>query len=337
MISHFPYHRHRRKRATPWIRDLFAEYSIHPSQFIAPIFVSEIENDSNINLEIFPGLRRYYLEELPSLCDNIQALGIKAIMLFPVHSFEKKNEEGSECLNPNSLIYKAIKKIKKHKFELAVMVDVALDPYTSHGHDGIINKLHTKIADVDNAKTIQTLSAMSLLLAEAGADFVCPSDMMDGRIGCIRHALEGQGYTQTMIASYAVKYASSFYQPFRSAIGNSGLQMLNDKKTYQMDYRNSTEALSECLFDEVEGADCLIIKPGMMYLDIVSKIKAKSSLPLISYHVSGEYVMQKLAAAHGYLDDRNATFELMHSFIRAGCSNIITYSAIDICAYLKNE
>lgn len=337
MIADFPLLRHRRKRSTPWIRDLFAEFSLHPSQFIAPIFVSEISTDHSLNTEIFPGLRRYSLEELPVLCEHLQDIGIKAVMLFPVLSEDKKDEQGSEALNPESLIYKAIRIIKNGHYELAVMSDVALDPYTSHGHDGILAELHTNVLDVDNAKTLQTLSSMSLMLAECGADFVCPSDMMDGRIRCIRETLEKQGYTQTMIASYAVKYASSFYGPFRNAIGNTGLQILGDKKTYQMDYRNSKEALSEALFDEAEGADCLIIKPGLMYLDIVSKLKEKVSLPLISYHVSGEYVMQKLAVSHGYLDDKSSTFETMFSFIRSGCSNIITYSSVEICTYLKNE
>ncbi len=337
MISHFPLQRHRRKRSTPWIRDLFAEHAIHPSQFIAPIFVSEVPHDSGLDLDVFPGLRRYAIDELPALCEQLQCIGIKAMMLFPVIYEDKKDEMGTEALNPDSLIYKAIRKIKSQNCQLSIMADVALDPYTSHGHDGVIGALHTKFQDVDNTETVKILSSMALLLAEAGTDFVCPSDMMDGRILDIRNSLEAHGYTQTLIASYAVKYASSFYQPFRNALGSNGLKTLNDKKTYQMDYRNSTEALSECMFDEAEGADCLIVKPGLMYLDIVSKVKEKTSLPIISYHVSGEYVMQKLSAHHGYLDDKQSTFEIMHSFIRAGCSNVITYSAIDICKYLKNE
>jgi porphobilinogen synthase len=330
MIGSFPTTRHRRLRQSPWIRNLVAETNLSSSDLILPIFIREDTSaPSPLPYEPF---YRYTLAELPKIVEKAVLLGIQAIMLFPVIDADKKDDNGTEALNKNSLLIRAIRLIRSRNYPIGIFVDVALDPYTSHGHDGII------VSDkVDNDATIKHLVELSLLLADAGADAVAPSDMMDGRVGEIRKALEQHNFNDCLIISYTAKYASGFYGPFRAAVGAQKLTGLNDKKTYQMDCRNVREALHEAALDCAEGADLLIVKPGLPYLDVISELSKQTYTPILAYQVSGEYMMVKTAAEAGYIDEKSAFIESAMSFKRAGARGIITYAACELASWINES
>ena len=318
----FPRTRMRRNRQNQWIRDLVAETFIAPRDLILPLFVIEGKNKEEkiVNL---PDVSRFSIDRIVKKAKEAKALGIPAIMLFPATDAKLKDAKGSEALNEKNLICRAISAIKSAVPEIGVIADVALDPYTTHGHDGVINKN----GYVLNDETIAILCEQALIQARAGADIIAPSDMMDGRVGVIRDYLDDNGFIDIGIMSYAAKYASSFYGPFRNAVG-SNKNLKSDKKNYQMDFRNSNEAMREISLDVEEGADMVIIKPAMAYLDIIARAKNEFKLPLISYHVSGEYAMLKLAAEKNILDFDAAYFESLIAMKRAGSSAIITYGEI---------
>lgn len=319
----YPLTRLRRTRINEWSRRLVQENNISSSDLILPIF---IKDGKNITEEIpsMPGVFRYSLDSLHKIIDRALKNKIPAIALFPEINNNKKNTKGTESTNKNNLVCRAVKEIKKnYKKEIGIICDVALDPYTSHGHDGII-----KNNIVDNDLTITTLIKQSLIQAEAGCDVIAPSDMMDGRIGEIRKALEKNNYKDTLILSYAAKYVSNFYGPFRNAVG-SETKLKSDKKNYQMDFHNSEESLREINLDIEEGADMVMIKPGLAYLDIISKVKNSFNIPIVAYNVSGEYSMMKHAIKEKILPDA-AIYEMMISFKRAGANAVVTYFANEI-------
>ncbi|MFN3795638.1 MAG: porphobilinogen synthase [Chitinophagaceae bacterium] len=309
-------------RASAAIRSLVAETQLHPSNLIAPLFIVEGEN---IEEEI-PSLPGYYRRSLDKTLDEVAVLwnmGIKAVLLFIKCKDELKDNEGIEALNSNGLMQRSIRGIKKNIPEMVVMTDVALDPFSSYGHDGIVEG-----NQIVNDRTVDVLAKMSVSHAEAGADFVAPSDMMDGRIGAIRKKLEEGGFHNTGIMSYGAKYASCFYGPFRDALDSA--PGFGDKKTYQMDCSNRTEAIREVLLDENEGADIVMVKPALSYLDIIREVKNNVRIPVSAYHVSGEYSMIKAAAQRGWLNEDEAIWETTMSIKRAGADLIATYFAKDI-------
>lgn len=330
MTNTFPKTRLRRNRKSPWIRDLVAQNSLLPRDLILPLFVIEGKNKEE-KISHLPDVSRFSIDGIVKKAKEARALGITALMLFPVIDQKLKNADGKEAKNRKNLICRTIAEIKNAVPEIGVIADVALDPYTSHGHDGIVDAS----GYVENDATIEILCEQALAQAEAGCDVIAPSDMMDGRIGVIRDALDDLGFVNTSIMSYAVKYASSFYGPFRHAVGSANNLKKSDKKTYQMDFRNSAEAMREIELDVAEGADMIIVKPGMPYLDIVSQASQNFKLPIISYQVSGEYAMLKFAAEHGAFDFDAAFYESLMSFKRAGASAIITYGAIEAAKKLK--
>ncbi len=324
-MSFFPRARLRRNRQAPWIRELTAQNSLSPSDLILPLFVIEGKNKEE-KIPTLPGVSRLSIDLIVKKAKEAHKLGIRALMLFPVTDQKLKNSTGTEATNPKNLICRTIAAIKNAVPEIGVIADVALDPYTSHGHDGILNKK----GEIENDSTIEILCEQALVQAAAGCDVIAPSDMMDGRIGIIRDVLDEGNFTNTLLMSYAVKYASAFYGPFRDAVGSASNLKKSNKKTYQMDFRNSTEAMREIALDVEEGADLIIVKPGMPYLDIVSQAVENFPLPVISYQVSGEYAMLKIAAAQGAFDFDQVFFESLMSFKRAGASAIISYGAIEI-------
>lgn len=330
MLGSFPTTRHRRLRQTPWVRNLVAETHLSANDLILPIFI----RDDSLQSDPIPyaPFYRYTLAELPDIIEKAVASKIPAIMLFPALEPGKKDDFGSEASNSNTLVAKAIRLIRAQNLPIGIFVDVALDPYTSHGHDGVI--INDK---VDNDATVKRLAELSILLAEAGADALCPSDMMDGRVSAMRDALDAEGFDDRLIISYTAKYASSFYGPFRVAVGAKALAGLSDKKTYQMDCRNVREALHEAAFDIAEGSDMLIVKPGLPYLDVISELSKKTYAPVLAYHVSGEYIMVKTAAQAGYMDEKNAYLESCIAFKRAGARGIITYAALELAEWLKES
>ncbi len=327
-MSFFPRTRLRRNRQAPWIRELTAENTFTPSDLILPLFVIEGKNKEE-NISTLPGVSRLSIDLIVKKAKEAHKLGIPALMIFPITDQKLKNPTGTEATNSKNLICRTIAAIKNAVPEIGVISDVALDPYTSHGHDGIINKK----GGIENDATIEILCEQALVQAAAGCDVIAPSDMMDGRIGAIRDVLDEGNFTNTLLMSYAVKYASAFYGPFRDAVGSaSNLKKSSgekDKKTYPMDFRNSAEAMREIALDIDEGADLIIVKPGMPYLDIVSQAAENFPLPIISYQVSGEYAMLKTAAAQGAFDFDQVFFESLMSFKRAGASAIISYGAIE--------
>lgn len=323
----------RRNRQAPWVRDLVAEVSILPEDLILPIFVVEGKNEKQA-IDSLPDVYRYSIDLAIKEVKQAWDLGIKAVMLFPVIDDSKKDDVGSEALNSQNLVNRAIKEIKNKVPGIGVIADVALDPYTSHGHDGVIVN-----AKVDNDKTIEILCQQALLQAQSGADANAPSDMMDFRIGKIRQYLEDNGQPDNILISYSAKYASHLYGPFRNAMNSLGSKDIvadvpGDKKTYQMDFRNINEAMREIEQDVREGADMVIVKPGSFYLDVVRQAKNQFNIPLISYQVSGEYAMLKYAAVNGAFKFEDALYESLIAFKRAGCSGIITYGAVE---FLKNR
>jgi porphobilinogen synthase len=313
--------RNRILRTTPAIRSLVAETVLRPSDFIAPLFIDE---GQNIQTEI-PSMQGYYRRSVDLTVKEVKELwsmGIKSVLIFIKCKDEWKDNTGKEAWNPNGLMQRSIKAIKNAVPEMVIMTDVALDPYSSYGHDGIV-----KDGEIVNDETVEALVKMSISHAKAGADFVAPSDMMDGRIGAIRNGLEENGFTKTGIMSYSAKYASCFYGPFRDALDSA--PGFGDKKTYQMDYANRTEAIKETLMDIEEGADIVMVKPAMAYLDIIREIKNAVEVPVSAYHVSGEYAMIKAAAKMGWLDENKAILESLTSIKRAGADLIATYFAKD--------
>lgn len=319
--------RNRILRKSPAIRSLVAETILSPADFMAPLFIDEGEN---IQTEI-TSMQGYYRRSLDLTVKEVKELwnmGIKSILLFIKCKDEWKDNTGKESWNPNGLMQRSIKAIKEAVPEMVVMTDVALDPYSSYGHDGIV-----KDGDIVNDETVEALVKMSVSHATAGADFVAPSDMMDGRIGAIRSGLEENGFTQTGIMSYSAKYASCFYGPFRDALDSA--PGFGDKKTYQMDYANRTEAIKETLMDVDEGADIVMIKPAMAYLDIIREIKNAVAVPVSAYQVSGEYAMIKASAKMGWIDENKAVLETLTSIKRAGADLIATYFAKDAVALIN--
>ena len=328
IIGKYPSLRLRRSRKDPWSRRLIQENTLSPNDFILPIFLIEGSNKRQA-ISSMPGVYRYTINRLSQIVDKAIKLGIPMIALFPKTQNSKKDELGTESLNENNLVCKAIQEVKKrYKNQIGIMCDVALDPYTSHGHDGLI-----KSNTILNDETIEVLINQSLLQAEMGCDVLAPSDMMDGRIGKIRKALDKNKFQNIQILSYAAKYASSFYGPFRDAVGSKG-SLKGDKKTYQMDYRNSDEALREVALDIKEGADMVMVKPGMPYLDIIKSIKEKFQLPVFAYQVSGEYSLIETAITKKLIN-KDAIYESLVAFKRAGANAIVSYYADRIDKIIK--
>lgn len=319
--------RNRILRVSPAIRAMVAETILTPSDFIAPLFVTEGENVKE-EISSMPGYFRYSLDLTIQEARELWSLGIKSVLLFVKAPDSVKDNKGTEAVNPNGLMQRAIRGIKNAIPEMVVMTDVALDPYSSYGHDGIVDG-----TEIVNDPTVEVLARMSLSHAQAGADFVAPSDMMDGRILAIRNILEANGFDKTGIMAYSAKYASCFYGPFRDALDSA--PGFGDKKTYQMDYANSREAIKETLMDIEEGADIVMVKPAMAYLDIMRIIKDRVTVPVSAYHVSGEYAMIKAAAQRGWLDENKAILESMTSMKRAGADLIATYFAKDAVKLLN--
>ncbi len=323
----FPNIRLRRVRNSPWIRRLISENNLSVNDLILPIFVRDGKNKIE-PIKSMPGVNRYSVDKLNIIMKKAKKYKIPMVALFPYTPKNKKDKFGTEALNENNLVCKSLKFIKKRYSGIGVMCDVALDPYTSHGHDGIIvNK------KIDNDKTIKILVKQALLQAEMGCDVIAPSDMMDGRVGAIRKALDKRNFQKVSILSYAAKYASSFYGPFRDAVG-SKINLKSDKKTYQMDFRNSSEAFREIGLDVKEGADMVMVKPGLPYLDIIKSIKDNFKIPVFAYQVSGEYSLIKNGIKNKLIND-DAILESLIAFKRAGASAIVTYFALEIASKIK--
>lgn len=312
--------RPRRNRKSPALRSLVQETRLHPSHFVSPLFVLEGKNQIQ-PINSLPGISRLSIDLILKEAESLLKLGIPAVNLFCVVPSHKKDGWASEATRKGNLLEQTIHTLKQELPELCIMADVALDPYTDHGHDGLLNP----DGEVMNDATIEVLSRMSLHAAQAGADVIAPSDMMDGRVGYIRNALDTHGYTEVSILSYAAKYASSFYGPFREALNSAPKS--GNKKGYQMNPANRREALLECELDENEGADMLLIKPALPYLDVIAKVKEASRLPVGAYHVSGEYAMVMAAAQNGWIDGNAAMEESLLSIKRAGADFIMTYAA----------
>jgi porphobilinogen synthase len=327
----FPELRLRRNRKHQWIRDLVAQNQLSTSDLILPLFVCEGKNQSQ-KIENLPDIFRYSPDNILKKIQEAKNLGIKAVMLFPVVDQKLKSHLASEAWNKNNLICTTIKMIKDQIADIGVIADVALDPYTASGQDGLVDDL----GFVVNDSTIEALCKQSLTLAEAGVDIIAPSDMMDGRVVMIRKALDENGFSEIGICSYSVKYASHFYGPFRHAVGSAKNLKNADKKTYQMDFRNADEAMREIALDVQEGADMIIIKPALSYLDVIYRAKQNFQLPIITYQVSGEYAMLKLAHHQKIIDFEIACYENMIAMKRAGCSAIISYASLEMAKFLKN-
>ena len=324
--------RPRRLRHHASTRDLIQETYLQVEDLIAPLFVKEIDQPEPV--ASMPEVFRYNIKDLLKECESLCQLGIRAIALFPCLPLEIKDAQGSKALDPKGLLLKTVREIKKHFPQLVVITDVALDPYTSHGHDGVLDLDNQ---DVDNDKTVSILAEMAVLQAEAGVDFVAPSDMMDGRIKAIRETLDQKGFSKIGILAYSVKFASAYYGPFRDAVGSkqaAGTASL-DKRTYQLNPANSREALLEAQLDEQEGADILMVKPAGPYLDLIAKLREKTLLPISAYQVSGEYAQLHAAAQNGWLDLEKTRYESLLSIKRAGADMIFTYFAKAIAPQLK--
>ncbi|MBS1513056.1 MAG: porphobilinogen synthase [Bacteroidetes bacterium] len=311
--------RNRILRVSPAIRAMVAETSLTPNDFIVPLFICEGENVKD-EIASMPNYFRYSLDNTVKEVKELWSMGIKCVLLFVKSKDELKDNKGTEAVNPDGLMQRSIKAIKNAVPEMLVMTDVALDPYSSYGHDGIVEN-----GQIVNDATVEVLAQMSVSHAQAGADFVAPSDMMDGRIGAIRQALEENHFTNTGIMAYSAKYASCFYGPFRDALDSA--PGFGDKKTYQMDYSNRIEAVKEAQMDVEEGADIVMVKPGLPYLDIVREVKNSVDVPVSVYNISGEYAMIKAAAKTGWIDENKAILETLTAFKRAGADLIATYFA----------
>ncbi|MGR3716590.1 MAG: porphobilinogen synthase [Thermohalobaculum sp.] len=324
----FPANRPRRLRQAPWIRALVAENVLSPADFIWPCFVIDGE-DRTEPIASMPGVERLTIDRLVAKAREAHDLGIPAIAIFPYTDPGLRTPGAEEAWNPENLVCRATRAVKAAVPGIGVMLDVALDPYNSDGHDGIVRG-----GEIVNDETLVLLEKQALVQAEAGCDIVGPSDMMDGRIGVIRRALEANDFQNVTIMSYAAKYASAFYGPFRDAVGSGGA-LKGDKKTYQMDPANSDEALREVAADLAEGADMVMVKPGMPYLDICQRVAAEFKVPTFAYQVSGEYAMLKGAMQNGWIDEHIAMLEALMAFKRAGCAGVLTYFALDAARLLR--
>jgi len=322
VLGKYPNVRLRRNRKYDWTRRLVAENNLTVNDLILPIFVTEGKNKIE-PIKSMPGAYRYSLDKMNHVVNKASNLGIPLVAIFPHTSNKKKNSLGTEALNEDNLVCQAIRKIKKNNPDIGVMADVALDPYTSHGHDGVLKK-----KEILNDETVEILSEQAVLQAEMGCDVIAPSDMMDGRVGIIRKALDKNNFKTVQILSYAAKYASNFYGPFRNAIGSKQKSKIN-KKSYQMDYKNSSEALREVALDIKEGADFVMIKPGLPYLDIIKSVKENFKIPVFVYQVSGEYSMITNAIKNKIFTE-DVVIESLMSFKRSGASAIVTYFALDV-------
>ncbi len=321
-------HRPRRNRRTEWARRLVRENVLTADDLIWPIFIIDGER-ARQPVASMPGVERLSVDEAVRACAHAAEVGIPAVALFPYTLPGLRDEDGTEAFNPENLVCKAVRAIKAAVPQIGIITDVALDPYTSHGHDGLMEG-----DEIVNDRTVAALVAQSLNQARAGADVIAPSDMMDGRIGAIRTALDEEGFEHVQIMAYAAKYASAFYGPFREAVGSGGL-LRGDKRTYQMDPANTDEALREVSLDIEEGADMVMVKPGMPYLDIVARVKETFGVPTFAYQVSGEYAMIMAAAQNGWIDDEKAMMESLLAFKRAGANGILTYFAVRVAEKLK--
>ena len=328
----YPSSRPRRLRKDEFSRAMVREHRLHPSDLILPVFVTAGHNQTH-DVASMPGVQRVTLDRLLPIAERCLALGIPVLALFPVIDTALKTEDGAEALNPEGLVPTVVRELKRRFPELGVLTDVALDPYTSHGQDGLLDAT----GYIVNDPTVEVLRRQALVHAEAGVDIVAPSDMMDGRIGVIRQALESQGHIHTKIMAYSAKYASAFYGPFRDAVGSAGNLGKSTKKVYQMDPGNSDEALREVALDIAEGADMVMVKPGMPYLDIVRRVKDEFRVPTFAYQVSGEYAMLKAAAANGWLDHDAVMMESLLAFKRAGADGVLTYFALDAAQRMKAD
>ncbi len=328
----FPSTRMRRMRADDFSRRLMRETVLTAADLIWPVFVLE-GRDQAEPVASMPGVERLSIDRLTARAEECVALGVPAMALFPVTPAEAKSEDAREAFNPEGLAQRAVRAVKAHTPDLGVITDVALDPFTTHGQDGLIDDS----GYVVNDETVEVLVKQALSHAEAGADVVAPSDMMDGRIGAVREALEDDGHTNTRILAYSAKYASSFYGPFRDAVGSAGNLGGGNKYTYQMDPANSDEALNEVALDLEEGADMVMIKPGMPYLDIVRRVKQAFGAPTFVYQVSGEYAMLKAASQNGWLDEEAVVLEALTAIKRAGADGILTYYALQAAAWLRKR
>ena len=324
----FPATRLRRNRYDNWTRRLVAENKVSVDDLIWPIFIIDGAGQT-VPVASMPGVERVTLDRLAAHVEPAARLGIPAIALFPATPADKKDAEGTESGNPDNLICSASRLLKREFPDVGIVGDVALDPYTDHGHDGVIRNGY-----VANDETLEKLSRQSVIQAQAGVDIIAPSDMMDGRVAAIRAALDSAGLINTRIMSYAAKYASAFYGPFRDALG-SAKSLHGDKKTYQMDPANSDEALREVAMDLAEGADMVMVKPGMPYLDIVRRVKDRFGVPTYAYQVSGEYAMMVAAMERGWLDRDRAILEALLGFKRAGCDGVLTYFAVEAARLLQ--
>ena len=328
----FPATRMRRLRRDAATRALVREHRLHPSDLILPVFVQEGSNLAH-DVASMPGVQRLSVDRLFAIAEQCLSLGVPVLALFPVIDPKLKSEDGREALNPDGLVPRALRELKRRFPELGLLTDVALDPYTSHGQDGMLDGS----GYVQNDQTLAVLCEQALLQARAGVDIVAPSDMMDGRIGAIRNALEGAGLIHTRIMAYSAKYASAFYGPFRDAVGSAANLGRGNKKTYQMDPANGDEALREVGLDIAEGADMVMVKPGLPYLDIVRRVKDEFRVPTFAYQVSGEYAMLKAAAERGWLDHDMAMMEALLAFRRAGADGVLSYFALDAARVLAKS
>lgn len=323
----FPNTRLRRNRRTPWVRRLVSEVKLSVDDLIWPLFVTD-GNDSPVDVDGLAGVQRLPIPHLVQAARRAHAAGIPAVALFPYVPDELKSPDGDEAINTNNLICRAIAEVKSAVPEVGVITDAALDPYTTHGHDGLLRD-----GEIVNDATVERLVEMALQAAAAGADVIAPSDMMDGRVGAIRESLNDAGRQDVAIMAYSAKFASAFYGPFRAAVG-SRKALTGDKKTYQMNPANSAEATREVALDLAEGADMVMVKPGLPYLDIIQSIRQQFGVPTFAYHVSGEYAMLKSAAAAGSLDYDACLLETLMSFKRAGCHGVLTYGALEAAELL---
>ncbi|HIM77205.1 MAG TPA: porphobilinogen synthase [Rhodospirillales bacterium] len=330
MDGRFPRTRMRRNRQDAWSRAMVSENALASTDLMWPVFISEGGNTIE-PISSMPGVNRLGIDALVDAVAEVAELGIPAIALFPYTDDSLKTPEAEEAYNPENLVCRAVQAVKKAHPGVGIMCDVALDPYNSDGHDGLVRD-----GRVLNDETVEILTRQAVVQARAGCDIIAPSDMMDGRIGAIRDALDAEGFQDVLIMSYAAKYASAFYGPFRDAVGSSGA-LKGDKKTYQMDPANSDEALREVGLDIDEGADMVMVKPGLAYLDIIRRVKDAYSVPTFAYNVSGEYAMLKAAADHGWLDYDTVMMETLMAFKRAGCNGILTYFALEAARRFKKD
>lgn len=327
----YPRVRMRRNRTDAWLRSMVAENTLSAQDLIWPLFITE-GTATRDPIKTMPGVERLSIDLIVAAARDAAAHGIPALALFPVTPANIKTADGAEAWNPDNLICRAMRAIKSAVPDIGIIADVALDPYTDHGHDGLLDAS----GRIMNDETIDALCRQAINQAAAGADIIAPSDMMDGRIGMIRDALDAAGFQDVKIMSYAAKYASAFYGPFRDAVGSSGA-LKGDKKTYQMDPANTDEAIREVALDLDEGADMVMVKPGLPYLDIVNRVKSEFRVPTFAYNVSGEYAAIRWAAEHGALDYNKAMMEMLLAFKRAGADGILTYAALDAAKILKNS